>query len=401
MNYLTVNKLNNLKSFYNKYKDSGLLRGYTLKGFIRLFQIDDINISMSKSGYNKYVKSIKDRVLNRDNFTKHILLNQDSLSKSLILNVGIEIETCTKQDKNKIKYKYFMKEFDDTIKCTMKEYKLNSYESFNKQDYNNMSVHKKNIYTPIEYIIKGYLNHTDLPKLNSEIRSIQKNSIRCTKNTCGLHYHISSNSILFDKYGLLFLINLLLEWQRTYQIKFLNTFPYQTTAYDLYTKQQHRNIPICKKKSRESSCIERNIDIKNTCYKKIIPYTTQPYSRMNYLTNKDISCLIKYKKKLLKNIKKNKVICIYEDEVILNHIDKLTRHHGWKPYLTIIVIENNDEFTKFIHVEFRGLRPLKPGDYPGLDIISLNSTFIKAVHDMYQTVLLKTIKEMRTFGIQI
>ena len=107
-----------------------------------------------------------------------------------LLNIGIEIEVCTtrKSEKNineKNKLKYFINTTDGTIKCN---------DGFNGR----------------EYIIKGYIKNLNM--IYDNINSINKNSIECKDDSCGLHFHISSDNIPLSIQGLFFLINFILKW---------------------------------------------------------------------------------------------------------------------------------------------------------------------------------------------
>ena len=123
------------------------------------------------------------------------------------LNIGIEIEVCTtrKSEKNinkKNKLKYFLNITDGTIKCN---------DGFNGR----------------EYIIKGYIENKNLNMIYDNINSINKNSIQCKDDSCGLHFHISSNNIPLSIQGLFFLINFILNWNDKYQTEFEERFFYK------------------------------------------------------------------------------------------------------------------------------------------------------------------------------
>lgn len=217
------------------------------------------------------------------------------------LNIGIEIEVCTtrQSEKNineKNKLKYFINVKDGTIKC---KYGFNARE----------------------YIIKGYIENKNLNTIYHNINSINKNSIQCKDDSCGLHFHISSNNIPFSIQGLFFLINFILKWNDKYQKEFEDRF----------------------------------------FYKK---YVGKSYSPPLKLLEKDIELLKEQKNILIKNIKGNKNITFLLN--ILKKIIYLTRikkHNNFNENLfnifpsvgrTYLAIVNDDNF---IHVEFRDLLP--------------------------------------------
>ena len=115
----------------------------------------------------------------------------NKLYKSFILNVGIEIEMCS--TKGDIELKYFSKATDSTIEC------------------------KKNSAEAIEYILDGFITDNnisnddflnDLNLIQGSMASTDDDT-GCQDFSCGLHYHISSDQILYTYSGLLFLINLI------------------------------------------------------------------------------------------------------------------------------------------------------------------------------------------------
>ncbi len=218
--------------------------------------------------------------------------------KDFSLNIGIEIEVCTtRNSENNIinernKLKYFRNSTNSTIKC--------------KYGFNGR-----------EYIIKGYIENKNLNTIYNNINIINNNSIQCNDDSCGLHFHISSNNILLSIQGLFFLINFILNWNDKYQTEFEERF----------------------------------------FYKK---YVGKSYSLPLKLSEKDIELLKEQKIILIKNIEKNKnnmtfllnilIKIIYITRNIPNNIEfnfSITNRR----YLTIV------EDEKFIHIEYRDLLP--------------------------------------------
>jgi hypothetical protein len=221
--------------------------------------------------------------------------------KDFSLNIGIEIEVCTtrKSEKNineNNKLKYFIDTKNNTIKCN---------NGFNGR----------------EYIVDGYIKNNKLNEIFDNINSINKNSIQCKDDSCGLHFHISSNNIRLSIQGLFFLINFILKWNDKYQKEFEERF----------------------------------------FYKK---YVGKSYSPPLKLLEKDIESLKSQKTILIKNIKKNKNMTFLLN--ILKKIIYITRiktHNNFNENLfnifpsvgrTYLAIVNDDNF---IHVEFRDLLP--------------------------------------------
>jgi hypothetical protein len=223
--------------------------------------------------------------------------------KNFSLNIGIEIETCTtRKSENNInknnKLKYFIDTKNGTIKCN---------SGFNGK----------------EYIINGYIENKNLYSLYHNINSINKNSKQCKDDSCGLHFHISSNNIKLSVQGLFFLINFILKWNDTYQKEFEERF----------------------------------------FYKK---YVGKSYSKPLKLSEKDIELLKTQKQKLIENIKKNKNIIFLLS--ILKIIINITRNNPNNIHENNLIYENNQSIGKrtylaivndndFIHVEFRDLLP--------------------------------------------
>lgn len=130
------------------------------------------------------------------------------------LNIGIEIEGC-KQNDNDLTLSYFRETTDISIQC--KDNKIQ-----------------------VEYILNEYIKSDNLNILSNDISKIFGAIIGDDGNACykycGMHFHISSDEIRFDLYGLLFLVNLIQIWIIDEQEIFLLEYPYQLTLYgDSYT----------------------------------------------------------------------------------------------------------------------------------------------------------------------
>ena len=162
-----------------------------------LLYLSKINFQMNKSTYQ----------------------NEDSI---LDINIGIEIEGCKVSKLEQSNYKEinnnenkittFEKDIDLSIICNSDEVKR-------------------------EYILLDYIKLKKLLTLRLDIEAIYKkltnsNKKDVCKSNCGIHFHISNDNILFDIYGLLFLLNLVQLWTIQKQNEFIGKYPYQLKLYD-------------------------------------------------------------------------------------------------------------------------------------------------------------------------
>jgi len=223
------------------------------------------------------------------------------------LNIGIEIEVCTtrKSENNineKNKLKYFIDTTNNSIKCN---------NGFNGR----------------EYIVNGYIKNNKLNEIFDNINSINKNSIECKDNSCGLHFHISSDNILLSIQGLIFIINFILKWNNEYQTEFEDRFFYKKyvgKSYSPSLKLSKKEIRLLKE--------QKNILIENIKEK------------------------IKINKVELLDILKKIIIITRVDLKENNNVDNLENlnkniKYLWRGKLTVV----NDP--NFIHFEFRDLLP--------------------------------------------
>jgi hypothetical protein len=245
------------------------------------------------------------------------------------LNIGIEIETCSK---NNIKtLRHFYKTNDLSISCKPLyfteeqkyelhpiEYVLSHFISGNRllenfeKFTNNFDVDYSSIkYPTLRDDIIEIQKETSIVRIDSGTKYVTpimcdnikiKDISNIYRNlyTCGLHFHVSSHQILFDNFGLVFLINLLLLWAQSYQEMFLNRFLYQKTIHSI------------------------------------------SYSKPLIISEDFISEFFAIKTRLI-----TEELSDEEKIEILNNLRDEER-----PFLTVI----NDD-TTFIHVEFRGLLP--------------------------------------------
>ena len=218
------------------------------------------------------------------------------------LNIGIEIEVCTKRksEKNineKNKLKYFINVKDCSIKCN---------DGFN----------------PREYIIKGYIKNKNLDTINNDLNKIIETTKTCKDHSCGLHFHISSDNIKLSIQGLFFLINFILNWNDNYQKEFEEKF-----LYKKYVKKSYSD-PL--------KLSEKDIELLKEQKQKLIKKN-----------NKNIIFLLNILKKII-NITRNIPNNINELNLLYQNNQSII---GKRTYLTIV------EDKKFIHVEFRDLLP--------------------------------------------
>jgi hypothetical protein len=208
------------------------------------------------------------------------------------LNIGIEIEVCTAIIQNNLQY--FKNVNNESISCN------------NNKD-------------SCEYVIEGFIRNNNLIIIKNNIQQIINtsnknnnenvtNKLKCKDNSCGLHFHISSENILLNLHGLIFLINFIEEWNNKYQENFRDLFFYQ-------------------------------LNLVGETYAKPLVLTEEQFRLLDF-----------YKIELLEKIK-NKELFVsnkYLYSIYDGIIDKISKN---RPYLTVV------PDTKYIHVEFRGLLP--------------------------------------------
>jgi len=143
------------------------------------------------------------------------------------LNIGIEIEGCISENVKEPILENFYSTVDQSIICAENEKK-------------------------VEFILKTFVESHQIDSISEDINKIYKsfespffgsNKNSCVKQ-CGVHFHISCNSILKDKFGLLFLINLIIQWHDSFESAFINKYPYQNRVEpeSAYNTQIHKLI---------------------------------------------------------------------------------------------------------------------------------------------------------------
>lgn len=157
----------------------------------------------------------------------------------------------------------------------------------------------------------------------------------CQDFSCGLHYHISSDQILYTYSGLLFLINLIIQWDEEYQAEFVEEYNYQET------KNENHYAP-----------------------KNELPYDV--LDKLDIIKS-DLIARIK-----TKDIEFTKLEEYFEEICIIN------KNYD-RPYLTIV------EDEKYIHIEFRGQYPY--------DIKNNIKKHIAAIKRMYTKVIQMSIED--------
>jgi hypothetical protein len=142
--------------------------------------------------------------------------------------------------------------------------------------------------------------------------------------SCGLHFHVSSDSILYNgKIGLLFLVNLLLAWGGS----------------DILTANSGNG-----KKGKSL----QDVFLSEFLYQKSIHGST--YAPLNIDNTHE---LLKIKKKILElDHQATRDTNPNIDQLMIN-LQTISRAKD-RPLLTIVL---KDEDEKYIHVEFRGLLP--------------------------------------------
>lgn len=240
-----------------------------------------------------------------------LLINTTNFS----LNIGIEIEVCTtrKSEKNinkNNKLKYFINTNNATIKCN---------NGFYSREY---------IIDPSPNIL--FIKNNKLTEIFHNINIINKNSIQCKDDSCGLHFHISSDNIKLSIQGLFFLINFILNWNDKYQKEFEERFFYKKYVGKSYSPPldlSQKNKELLKEQKKKLI-----ININKNTNKKFLLSILNKISYITRINNKNLN----------KNLNKN---------ININNLYIYSISPPKRAYLTIV----KDE--KFIHVEFRDLLP--------------------------------------------
>ncbi len=233
-------------------------------------------------------------------------------------NVGIEIEGCTKDSKYNLEN--FTHTRDLSVKCNTGE----NIDLVNS-----------------EFILNGKMNKNKLSDLDKDIKEIldilsYKGKFICSK-TCGIHFHISNEYILFNLYGLLFLTNLIILWLDEYQEKFISTYPYQIRIY-------------------KESYSKRNNSIFRESMVKLSEHITQFIKENDKFDDYD---LVMYIFRLIKSVNnKENFLNVYEDHI-------------------------------YIHIEFRGLASVA-------HFIDIDSfiRYVKSITDLYQKAIDISIRQI-------
>jgi len=244
------------------------------------------------------------------------------------LNVGIEIETCVKTIP---KLTNFISTDDSSIRCTSG----NDDES-------------------VEFILKSYNNSENMGNLLVDIEAIVDAQQACQSFTCGLHFHISSNNIPYNTYGIIFLINYIFDWNKTYQQQFINKYLYKTNII----------------KSIKHMELEGNEKFKEAAL------AMQGLLPENTLSAKNIQKLKNIQHFMIEKIYQNKM---FVPENYMRQIRLLSQGPDYRPLLTIV-----HDYT-FIHLEFRGLMPWRLKN-----MIIGEHSFVKHVHETFYEVLENT-----------
>lgn len=232
-------------------------------------------------------------------------------------NVGIEIEGCT--EKTYYELDNFTHTTDYSVECNTGK-NINLFKS--------------------EFILKGVKNKNNLLSLDKDIKKIldilsANGKFICSK-TCGIHFHISNEYILFNLYGLLFLTNLIILWLDKYQEEFIAIYPYQIRIYKESYSSRNNNL------FRES--------------------------------------MVKISEHIVQSIKQNKL----NDYDLVMHIFRLIRS-----------VNNNNNFLnvyedhKYIHIEFRGLASVA-------HFLDINSfiRYVKSITDLYKIAIDISIRQI-------
>ena len=249
--------------------------------------------------------------------------------QELNLNIGIEIEGCGEETKiSSIVLDHFHKESDGSIICPTN-------------------------FAAVEFILKGYLNYSpsdhNLDTIKNNIDNIY-NTISidnpCIEN-CGIHIHVSSDSLLLDKFGLLFLVNLIIKWIDKYQDEFIKKHAYQLRITDYsYNDKNESSHKILAQEFKDEIL---GLFISNIDNSVVINSITNIFIKLKSIINK------KY------------FFNIYDD-------------------------------ASFIHIEYRGLATklkLEDKEYFGI------KTFVNDIYTMYQDVLYECKNNLSERGITI
>jgi len=269
------------------------------------------------------------------------------------LNVGIEIEGCTKEfDETQITR--FSKETDPTVVCEegeiVREYKIIGYIRSDKlkEIRRDIKIIFENLTKDGKAVCKsGYANTQPKPLLS-----------------CGVHFHISCDKILFNSFGLLFLVNLVDKWIKTKQEFFIIKYPYQARLYSSsYDKPAITMDALQIYKHQIIQMIKPCLDV---LANNRIEYN------LNILSDKDYEANLQRIYTILKNYyNKSTFFNIYDDN-------------------------------KFIHIEFRGLSPVKnqnisqtyAGENTDMDAYEGFENYVRDIAVMYDEVVKQTITEI-------
>lgn len=310
---------------------------------------------------------------------------------SFNFNIGMEIETCIKseivegktlinaEDKQKmLNLKYFKVERDNSIQCKNKkgqngsdpihfypvefiyerqkpeEDPINEPEEiyyFKSDEYKNNEISVMAEIDLIEEMSSRYVDIVDDDDLDKKINKDLK--MNCIPATCGLHYHVSCDSIRYGISGALFLLNLITIWFNKYQAKFLADLNYQLTIFgksysnavvlhepvEIAIKKYIEVLSKVIKKYKEGKLSTKNMDGKTRLVDGDVP--------IDYIVHMIISSLSKFSEKKLV-----------------------------KPFFHIIYDE------KFIHIEFRGMHPKKINENTDKIIKNLQQLYTEAYDNM-------------------
>lgn len=276
-----------------------------------------------------FIKYILDKtqlpllLLGIQNFSPETYYNRTDITDHY--NVGIEVEGCSNNETDTLTR--FECSTDISVNCPPG---LNLYQR--------------------EFILKGFINKNNLPELATEITAISnilsdsKSRLICSKS-CGIHFHISNEYILFNLYGLLFLANLIILWLERYQGIFIKEFPYQIKV----------------------SNIEGSTDSIDPSLKDIVIDRKKSYSKLNDFT--DISRINGIVQQIIQHITDKK----FNDFHLLFDIFKQIQSNHNK-YNLLNVYEDY----KYIHIEFRGLATV-------YEFINIGDfiRYVNAITDLY------------------
>ena len=148
----------------------------------------------------------------------HFLLQPESLANfnqklpdSIVyVNLGIEVETCIKENQLLNIYN-FEKKSDHTIICPHGYEKV---EFVHRKYINSMNLDTEYSFTKDINIINSIPKHTYI-------------GTYCLNESCALHFHISNDNIVYNLYGLYFLCILFEKWVERYQTIFLSKYQYK------------------------------------------------------------------------------------------------------------------------------------------------------------------------------